>query len=170
MDSDRRPAAFCFRPAAPDDVDAILNVQEPGAVQGLGHIFPQAQHPFPRDVVRARWESEIVDPRIAVYVATAAGGRVVGFAARRDDELLHFGTAVETWGTSLATSLHDELLATFPAGVTRLRLRVFAENRRARRFYERCGWTPTGAISRTSYEPFPVLVEYARLRSSVTSG
>lgn len=105
----------------------------------------------------------MVDPEVAVYVATGLGGQVVGFAARRDDELLHFGTAVDTWGTGLATWLHDEMVATFPASVSRLRLRVFAENHRARRFWARCGWTPTGVTSRTSFEPFPILVEYARM-------
>lgn len=39
-------------------------------------------------------------------------------------------------------------------------LRVFADNVRARRFYERLGWRPTGRVSRTSFPPDPVLLEY----------
>ena len=39
-------------------------------------------------------------------------------------------------------------------------LRVFVDNGRARRFYEKHGWRPTGASSRSSYEPYPVLLEY----------
>lgn len=39
-------------------------------------------------------------------------------------------------------------------------LRVFADNGRARRFYAKHGWQPTGATSRSSYPPHPVLLEY----------
>jgi len=37
---------------------------------------------------------------------------------------------------------------------------VFADNRRARRFYEKHGWRPTGRSSVSSFEPYPVLLEY----------
>lgn len=143
------------------DLPDLLPVQERGAVVGLGHVFPQQTHPFPREAIRSRWAREIADREVAAYVATDAQGDAVGFAARRGDELLHFGTAVETWGSGLATRLHDEMVATYPREVGRLRLRVFAGNSRARRFYERLGWAQTGAESRGSFPPHPVLVEYA---------
>lgn len=60
--------------------------------------------------------------------------------------------------------LHDELLRTYPPAVTRVRLRVFAQNLRARRFYEKCGWMQTGVTSRTQFEPYPLLIEYVRWR------
>ncbi|MGI8576474.1 MAG: GNAT family N-acetyltransferase [Nocardioidaceae bacterium] len=144
------------------DVEGILDVQEPGAVKGLAHIFPQDEHPFPRDVLRERWGAEIADSGPEVYVSTDHCGRITGFAARRSDELLHFGTAVDLWGTGLAAWLHDELLKTYPVSVSRVRLRVFAENHRARRFYEKCGWTETGVTSRGQFAPYPVLIEYVR--------
>ncbi len=110
----------------------------------LSHVFPQETHPFPRHELRDRWRREIEDPAIAAYLATDADGGVVGFAARRGVELLHFGTALETWGSGLADWLHDQLLTTYPAEADPLRLRVFAENPRARRFYEKLGWQATG--------------------------
>ena len=110
--------------------------------------------------MRGRWEAELQDPGIAAYVATRPDGRLVGFAARRGDEVLHFGTALETWGSGLATWLLEALLATYPAEVARVRLRVFAGNLRARRFYEKLGWQATGRESRTSFPPHPVLLEY----------
>jgi len=122
---------IALRRATEVDIERILDVQQPGAIKGLGNIFPQDQHPFPRATLADRWMMEIADAEIAVYVATSAGGPVLGFAARRHDELLHFGTAVETWGAGLARWLHDELLRTYPPGVTRVRLRVFADNLRA---------------------------------------
>ncbi len=155
---------IALRRATEADIERILDVQQPGALKGLGNTFPQDQHPFPRARVADRWRMEIADAETAVYVATSAGGPVLGFAARRQDELLHFGTAVETWGAGFARWLHDELLRIYPPAVTRVRLRVFAENLRARRFYEKCGWTQTGVTSRTQSEPYPLLIEYVRRR------
>jgi RimJ/RimL family protein N-acetyltransferase len=143
------------------DLDGLLPLQERGAVAGLGDVFPQDEHPFPRDALRERWARELEDDGIAAYVACDPAGHLVGFAARRGDELLHFGTALDTWGSGLAPWLHDRLLATYPPDVVRLRLRVFAGNGRARRFYERLGWRPTGRESRSTFAPRPVLVEYA---------
>jgi RimJ/RimL family protein N-acetyltransferase len=147
------------------DLIELVTMQERGAVAGLSGVFPQETYPFPRDTIRSRWAEELVDPTIAAYVATMASEgdrRLVGFAARRDDQLLHFGTAVETWGSGLATWLHDELLATFPTQLRLLRLWVFADNHRARRFYEKLGWQATDSRRRTPFPPHPVLVEYEK--------
>lgn len=48
------------------------------------------------------------------------------------------------------------------AGVTRAWLRVFTGNERARRFYERLGWTPNGERSRSTFAPCPELLQYER--------
>lgn len=103
---------------------------------------------------------EIADPDTEVYVAEHNTG-IVGFAAIRDDELFHFGTAVETWGTGLAAEMHAQLIERFAArGLSHARLRVFADNHRARRFYEKVGWRATDRLTRTSFPPHPVLVDY----------
>ena len=150
-----------LRQAELSDVVALVDVQEAGAVLALAHVFPQDEYPFPRMDIRARWTAEIGDPGVDAYVIVDASDRVVGFAALRGDELLHFGTAVPTWGTGLAAVAHDELMARLAArGVTRARLRVFEENHRACRFYEKLGWRRTGKRTRTSFAPHPVLVEY----------
>ncbi|MGO8874682.1 MAG: N-acetyltransferase family protein [Acidimicrobiales bacterium] len=152
-----------LRQAAESDLDSLLTVQEEGATRALSHIFPQDTHPFPRETLRSRWVTELADPGIRAYVITNDDDEVLGFAATRDDELLHFGTAVETWGTGVAAAAHDALLRTLAdQGVTQARLRVFEENHRARRFYEKLGWQPTEQRSRTSFPPHPVLVEYRR--------
>ena len=153
-----------FREMAIDDLDALMPLQAQGAVTALSNLFPQDEYPFPNEVIQQRWIRELTDPAITPYVAVDEAADLVGFAARRDDELLHFGTAVRTWGSGLATWLHDALIATFPDDLDQLRLRVFDENQRARRFYEKLGWVPTGAQTRTSYPPHPTLLEYVRLR------
>ena len=154
------------RPAGPEDVDALVDVQEEGAVLALGHIFPQDRYPFPRDEVAARWRDEIARADVTAYVCTDDEGLVAGFAATRGTELLHFGTRVDTWGSGLAQRFHDAVLANLVADaagpVDRVWLRVFEQNVRARRFYERLGWRATGRRTRTSFAPHPVLTEYER--------
>lgn len=150
-----------LRQAALDDLDTLVDVQQHGAVQALAHIFPQDRYPFPRADLLRRWSNEIADPTTQTYVMTDARGHVLGFAATRGEELLHFGTAVESWGTGLAKQGHDAVVATLvEIGETRARLRVFEENYRARRFYEKLGWHHTGQRGLTSFPPYPVLLTY----------
>lgn len=136
-----------FREATRDDLEQLVAVQRDGAVHGLAHIFPQDEHPFPRDVVATRWAAEMADPETDVFVSSDDPGWITGFAAIRGTELLHFGTARHTWGTGLAEELHDRVLVHVRVSspeAGRLWLRVFEANMRARRFYEILGWTPTG--------------------------
>lgn len=153
-----------LRKATSADVEALLDVQQPATVEGLGHLFPQEDHPFPRQIIASRWLAEIAAPDVSVHLYTEDDGSIRGFAAVRGHELLHFGTALPTWGTGLASRFHDALLeaTTEVLGQAELTLRVFEENRRARRFYEKHGWRPTGRTSRTNFPPHPVLLQYER--------
>lgn len=151
-----------LRPLTHDDLDELLDVQREGGQVGLGHIFPQDTHPFPTARVRARWEAELADRGVECF-AVVRDGALCGFAATRGDELLHFGTAVRTWGSGLAGLAHDELLDHLRAqGHREAWLRVFEENVRAIRFYERHGWRATSTTSRTTFPPYPVLRRYER--------
>jgi RimJ/RimL family protein N-acetyltransferase len=142
------------------DLPEVLAAQEPGAVLSLGDVFPRDTHPFPADDIGQRWRREIADPRKDCYVVLHHG-TVAGFAAIRGDEFLHFGIAVEHWGTGLAQAAHDAVLEVMRThGVRRAWLRVFTGNGRGRRFYEKLGWKPTGDVSRTSFAPHPELLRY----------
>ncbi|GID94194.1 GNAT family N-acetyltransferase [Amorphoplanes digitatis] len=150
-----------LRGATEADLPGLLDVQEAGARLGLAHIFPQDVYPFPRSEVRARWVREMASPDVDVYVVVRQEGRVEGFAAVRGNQLLHFGTAVETWGTGLAAAVHGELIDRLArAGDPAAWLRVFDQNHRARRFYERMGWTSARRLTRSSFPPHPVLMDY----------
>ena len=150
-----------LRSAVMSDLPELVDVQKACAQVGLAHIFPQDTHPFPRSAVLARWADEVACPDVEVYVVVRHERRIEGFAAIRDDELLHFGTALGTWGTGLAAAVHDELVERLAAaGKPGAWLRVFEQNRRARRFYEKMGWTPTERLTRSAFAPFPVLVDY----------
>ncbi|MGZ4542418.1 MAG: GNAT family N-acetyltransferase [Mycobacteriaceae bacterium] len=146
-----------------DDVPAVVAVQEPGAVHGLANVFPQDLHPFPRDDVAQRWVREISTPDISCYVLLCDDHTIAGFAATRGDELLHFGVALERWGTGTAQTAHDAVIDVMRRSRVRLAwLRVFTGNARARRFYERNGWRSTGERSRSSFAPYPELLRYER--------
>ena len=121
-----------------EDVPAVMAVQEPASVAGLSAVFPQDTHPFPRGVL-------------------------AGFAALRGDELLHFGVAVEEWGSGLAVAAHDELLDRLGArGVVRPWLRVYAANPRGRAFWEKLGWVDTGERSQGPVPPHAELRTYLK--------
>lgn len=145
------------------DLQPCVEVQRAGAIKGLSHIFPQETHPFPTHQILERWSAHLGDPGVQAYVVEDDTGRIVGFAATKDREFLHFGTAKDMWGTGVAVEAHDLVLVRLrAAGVTDAWLRVFDENHRARRFYERLGWSRTGRRSRSPFAPHPVLLEYAR--------
>ncbi|KQU68734.1 N-acetyltransferase [Phycicoccus sp. Root101] len=146
-----------LRPLRRDDLEELLVVQREGAVLGLGHIFPQDDHPFPTDQLRERWSVELEDPEVRCY-AVVVYAAIEGFAATRDGEFLHFGTAVATWGSGLAGRVHDEVLATLHGqGHEHAWLRVYEENHRATRFYARRGWQPTEVTSRSTFAPYALL-------------
>lgn len=151
-----------LRPLSAADLDDLLVVQREGAIAGLGHIFPQEEHPFPTERLRERWLRELADPGTDCF-AVIHDGRLAGFAATRGDEFLHLGTARDTWGSGLAEQVHDEVLAHLRAGGhARAWLRVLVDNARALRFYTRLGWQPTGVTERTDFPPFPSVAVYDR--------
>jgi RimJ/RimL family protein N-acetyltransferase len=109
-----------------------------------------------------RWELEVADPDIACFVVQR-DGEVVGFAAVQDDEVLHFGIALEQWGTGLAVAAHDELLQVLGrSGHDLVRLHVYADNDRGRRFWEKCGWRANGERCRGTFPPYAELLTYER--------
>ena len=118
--------------------------------------------PFPREAVFRRWLEEIDDQEIDCFIVERSGA-VIGFAAVRADEFMHFGLALELWGTGAAQDAHDAVLDRMSSkGLTRAWLRVFTDNERGRRFYERLGWTPTGARSHSTFPPYAELLQYER--------
>jgi RimJ/RimL family protein N-acetyltransferase len=149
-----------LRPLTVADLPDLLALQEVGGITGLGHIFPQDTNPFPRERLAERWRAEIADPDTDA-LAVEVDGRLEGFVALRADELLHFGTAVDTWGSGLAEDAHDLAVDRLARrGVGTARLWAFAENGRAVRLYERLGWRRTGETRPTTFAPYPTLVAY----------
>ena len=154
--------ALFLRTMTATDIEDVLDVQEPGAVIGLAEVFPQDAYPFPREEIAARWRREIDAPDTDCY-CVVLGEVVTGFAATRRDEFLHFGIAVDQWGSGLAAKAHDAVLDRLrEQGLGRSWLTVFTGNRRGRRFYEKLGWQATGERTRSSFAPYPELLRYER--------
>lgn len=142
------------------DVPKVLAVQQPGAVIGLAKVFPQNEFPFPREAVAQRWIEEIETLDIDCLVVEQDKA-VIGFAAIRVDEFMHFGIALEHWGTGAAQAAHDATIDRMRAlNVTRAWLRVFTDNERGRRFYERLGWARTGERTHSTFPPYAELLRY----------
>ncbi len=152
-----------LREMRPEDVPAVMAVQEPASIAGLSGVFPQDAYPFPRDVLAGRWHAEIAEDGVDCFVVEK-DGRVAGFAALKCDEVMHFGIAVEEWGSGLATLAHDELVArVLGAGVRRAWLCVYAANPRGRAFWEKLGWTDTGERSSGPMPPHAELLTYEKV-------
>ena len=152
------------------DVPAVMAVQEPASIAGLSAVFPQDEHPFPYDVLADRWRVEVEDPGIDCFVILRDGA-ISGFAATRGDEVMHFGIALEEWGSGPAQSAHDELLARMAgAGVVRRWLRVYADNPRGRAFWAKLGWTDTGERTRGPMPPHAELMTWERHAESSATG
>jgi putative acetyltransferase len=143
------------------DLEACLDVQRRSAVAGYAHIFPQQDHPFPEDVVRAEWHERLASD--APVTVAVIDGELVGTVSVRSGRLESLFVVPERWGYGVAIQLHDVALQQIAdAGGLVAELDVMVDNGRARRFYERQGWVPNGRTSMSPFPPYPRLLGYRR--------
>jgi GNAT superfamily N-acetyltransferase len=117
------------------------------------------RHVFPADALDAmdveervpRWERNVVDPEVPIWVAEQDGA-VVGFVAvgpsrdeDSDGELYGIYVLPEAWGTDAGSGLMAVGLDYLRAHFRDATLWVLDDNPRARRFYEKQGWALDGA-------------------------
>jgi GNAT superfamily N-acetyltransferase len=109
------------------------------------------------------WQERIA--AATVFVVTPAGDPParscdpIGFAEVVSGELRALYVAPDHWGTGVATALHRRALAWLGDTAT---LIVMRDNLRARRFYEREGWTLAGDEPPHDFEG--TLVPFVRYR------
>ena len=168
---------WSLRPAGPRDAEQVTTVAYEGFEGYRSFAPPGWEPPDPREElerVRRHLGSAEVWCLIAEQDGRPAGH--VGFMPARlhvnsSDEpgLAHFWQLFVRppwWGTGLATALHTHAIREAEArGFTALRLFTPAAQARARRFYEREGWTAAGEPSAAPEFGMP-LVEYRRAISS----
>lgn len=153
---------FVLRAGTRADADGITDVQVASWRAGYKHVFPEsvlyaADFDSSR---RAFWTNWRFGPghRVAVVTETTddGGERVIGFCSYGPErerargftgrgEVWAFYVHPDRWGTGAAVQLMDHVEERLEAeGFVTAVLWVLDDNPRARRFYERQGWAPTG--------------------------
>jgi ribosomal protein S18 acetylase RimI-like enzyme len=147
------------RRAAVADVGVAAEVQCASAIAGFAHIFPtDAPKPTPAGLA-PEWRAlfDAVPP--AVVLLADADGVAAGVAVARVPEpevgsLSKLYVRPEHWTTGIGNLLLDAAVEVLLAdGCSSADLWVLEHNRRARAWYERHGWRPTGRRR----APFPDL-------------
>ena len=130
-----------LRPAQPEDAPAIAAIWHLGWRDGhLGHVPDELTAARQADSFRTRAAQRIGDTTVAVI-----GGEVAGFTMVVGGEVEQVYVAARHRGTGVADLLLDDAERRIRAGGhTAAWLAVVPGNARARRFYERHGWTDAG--------------------------
>ena len=150
-----------IRLAGPDEAEMLFEIQKAASLAGLGHIFPADRFPYPDDAVRERWREVVAGPEHQALVAET-DGEAVGVAAIEGDWLNGFYVLPDGWGSNVAPALHEAVVDSIrAAGAATAHLWVLEANARARRFYERLGWSENGTTRVVPYPPNPIDVGYS---------
>jgi GNAT superfamily N-acetyltransferase len=145
-----------LRPATQADLDAIIAIVDEG-FEGYREFAPASYQPPSRGEHR-EWLGAALERDELWFEVAEADGCVVGHCAflpatasrwgSDDPKLAHFAQLFvlrSSWGSGAASTLHaaalDEMVA---RGFERARLFTPTGALRARRFYEREGWAPSG--------------------------
>ena len=150
------------RPARPADAAAIAEAHARSWQQAYEHIFgAEKLAALNVDARRRLAERAIAEAEVAV--AEDEEGRVVGFAYVRESadidgegELWAIYCVAEAWGTGTGTALMDWAKEALGRRWTDARLWTLEDNPRARRFYEREGWSLDGAEKQDEFLGVPV--------------
>ena len=143
------------------DAEQCLGIERSAVVAALQHVFPQNLYPFP-EAIRADWHSAFLDSEVETFIAFQ-DDQAVGFVSVGHGFLRTLYVIPEAWSRGIGSTLHDLALDRLrSADVQEARLWTLAGNHRARAFYERRGWSLTGATRVVPFPPHPTDVEYAR--------
>jgi GNAT superfamily N-acetyltransferase len=133
-----------IRPAIPADALAVARVHVRAWQVGYQGLLPAVYLDSLRAEDRAARYTfgDKSGPSTSVAVD---GEAIVGFFTLHRDELSALHVAPEAWRRGVGSALIAKARADLAAsGLSRAWLWLLAGNTRARKFYERDGWTPTG--------------------------
>jgi ribosomal protein S18 acetylase RimI-like enzyme len=137
-----------IRAAAPDDARPIAEVQVRTWQGAYAHVFP-AEVLAALDVEQRErmWTDLLTDDSLGTFVAEE-GGRIVGFVgvgpsrdADGEGELYAIYVDPSAWGSVAGQALIDAARDWLSDRYAEATLWVLEDNPRARRFYERNGWS-----------------------------
>jgi GNAT superfamily N-acetyltransferase len=147
---------IAYRAAGPDDAPTIDAIFRESFIETFGHLYaPEDLAAFLAGFTLDAWRAELSDPRFAFRLAEE-DGQAAGYVKLGPTSLPHVapGPAIELrqfyllgpWqGRGVATALMDWVLAEArQRGAGDIYLSVYINNHRARRFYERYGFTYIG--------------------------
>ena len=170
------------RPAVVDDADAIASVQvRAWQVAYRGHMPDEYLDAMSIPDRQAGWRAGIAEgatDRAVIVIEDPQDGHVCGFSvvgdprnegpnAPGEGELYAINLEPEAWGRGLGVPLIDGAIDALRArGATSAYLWVVEGNARARRFYEREGWTADGGVKADDFGGRAVReVRYGRVLS-----
>ncbi|HEY0112211.1 MAG TPA: GNAT family N-acetyltransferase [Allosphingosinicella sp.] len=145
-----------LRDAGPEDAEILADLGRRTFVETFGHLYrPEDLAEFLNNHVPEKWREELCDPAFSVRIAedngTPAAYAKVGpptlpFEPRGPSTELRQFYLLKPWhGTGLAHDLMRWAIEEAKRrGADDLYLSVFVNNHRARRFYERYGFTFVG--------------------------
>jgi GNAT superfamily N-acetyltransferase len=139
-----------LRPGRPEDAGSVAEIWRAGWRDGhLGFV--------PDELVAARDEASFrtrATERVADTTVAVVDGRVAGFVMVVDDEVEQVYVSAHQRGSGVAdTLLREAERQVGAAGHSRAWLAVVAGNGRARRFYERNGWSDDGLFDHRAPGP-----------------
>jgi len=158
-----------IRRARPEDAAAIAAVHVRTWQAAYEHVFGAEQlATLDLDLRTRRWDGWLAGGENASVAVD--DGRVVAFAwvgasreARNEGELFAIYALPDVWGSGVGRDLMRAALAALrELGFLEAILWVLADNPRARRFYEREGWSDDGGRKRDAF--LGVEVEEVRYR------
>ena len=148
-----------YRDATPADATALATLGASSFTDTFGHLYAPADLAlFLEKHTAASWSAELADPAFAVRIGEADGA-MIAYAKLGPPqlpftpstgaiELRQFYVLAPWHGAGVAAALMEWVIATARArGANELFLSVFTDNHRARRFYERHGFTPVGTYA-----------------------
>jgi GNAT superfamily N-acetyltransferase len=132
-----------LRPAVADDADAVAAIWYAGWADGhIGHVPDELVALRTKESFWTRAAGRIADTTVAVV-----DGEVAGFVMVVGDEVEQVYVSRDHRGSGVAGTLLSEAEQQVKAnGHSEAWLAVATGNARARRFYERSGWTDGGAF------------------------
>jgi GNAT superfamily N-acetyltransferase len=156
-----------IRPARPADMPEVAGIWHAGWPDGhLGHVPDELVAIRTADSFRPRAADRTADTRVA-----EVDGEIAGFTMVVDDEVEQVYVSARHRGTGSAGALLAEAERLVAAhGHDRAWLAVATGNVRARRFYERQGWTANGEFDYPAYtDEGPIHVRCLRYEKPVNS-
>src|SRR5215469_5055047 len=135
------------------DAAVIADIHQAAVSVAYRPFFPGSPLPTAAEL-REEWMSALADPTAVALLATVDGHPAGSILTRADrqfpaGELHALHVLPEEWGHGIGSALHDGALDVLAgAGYDTAWLWVLAANDRARRMYERRGWTPRADIAR----------------------